>query len=99
MGEGKRKRASVWMLWFLIFNVCVWGLVGCSGKEENEKTVSSELEAVSKAESESVLDSSEEEQAVAETTQIPQTSQTPLETEPVNESDLNDEPEEDRFRA
>ena len=91
MGEGKRKRASVWMLWFLIFNVCVWGLVGCSGKEENEKTVSSELEAVSKAESESVLDSSEEEQAVAETTQIPQTSRTPLETEPVNESDLNED--------
>lgn len=91
MGEGKRKRASVWMLWFLIFNVCIWGLVGCSRKEENEKVVSSEHEAVSEAESESVLDSSEEEQAAAETTQIPQTSQTPLETEPVDESDLNEE--------
>lgn len=91
MGEGKRKRASVWMLWFLIFNVCIWGLVGCSRKEENEKAVSSEHEAVSEAESESVLDSGEEEQAAAETTQIPQTSQTPLETEPVDESDLNEE--------
>lgn len=91
MGEGKRKRASVWMLWFLIFNVCIWGLVGWSRKEENEKAVSSEHEAVSEAESESVLDSGEEEQAAAETTQIPQTSQTPLETEPVDESDLNEE--------